>query len=774
MKAIFRNFFFVLKRFRTSSILNILGLSVAFAVFSVTMIQVYYDFSYDRNFKNSNDVYLFSCFWTSDSHREEVSSISESKEMSDKFPEIKNYCLLKNNKNVLFDVRDKDGNVTEITENINKSSLGLLSVFTPEIIIGDARSALTERNKALISESTAHKFFGENNPVGQFIFMHDSITPLTVVAVCKDFPENCTVRNGIFVQIPNEKINDYDYKVYLEVKHEDVTKLVTRLNSKEFDKKNPARSLKDHSKFIAELIPLTKIHLHYPEIGNGNLTGTLSLFAIGLLTLIIAYINFLNFSMAMAPARVRGLNIQKIHGANPLKLKFTIAFEASLFSLLSFLLALLYISFFKESSINEYFPADLSLWNNWTLLSVIGASSILFGAIWGLYPAHYVTSFQPAMALSGSFVLSERSRKLRNSLITIQFISAISLIIISVFIKIQHDYMQNYSWGIQKENIIYLPAKELKTNIKAFGDELKKNPQVVDYTASGSVPGDMSLTWALKDFDGKYVTPVIWPVRSNFLDFFGVKIIEGRNFIETDNSGKPKIIFNQEFLRKYQLKNLVGKEFPFLQNADIVGIAKDINFESLKLPIRPMAFVVLGDSWNEWIFVKIIGENTPATIEYIRKTWEKYSNESFKPKFLDDSLTNLYRNENNLAKLISIFGLVIIIIAIMGVYGLVVFNARYKSKEIALRKVNGASVKEIMLMLNRSVLIQLAIAFVVAVPLAYYIVHRWLEQFAYKVPIYWWVFILAGLLVLAITVIIVSWQSYKAANANPVEAIKNE
>jgi len=774
MKAIFRNFFFVLKRFRTSSILNILGLSVAFAVFSVTMIQVYYDFSYDRNFKNSNDVYLFSCFWTSDSHREEVSSISESKEMSDKFPEIKNYCLLKNNKNVLFDVRDKDGNVTEITENINKSSLGLLSVFTPEIIIGDARSALTERNKALISESTAHKFFGENNPVGQFIFMHDSITPLTVVAVCKDFPENCTVRNGIFVQIPNEKINDYDYKVYLEVKHEDVTKLVTRLNSKEFDKKNPARSLKDHSKFIAELIPLTKIHLHYPEIGNGNLTGTLSLFAIGLLTLIIAYINFLNFSMAMAPARVRGLNIQKIHGANPLKLKFTIAFEASLFSLLSFLLALLYISFFKESSINEYFPADLSLWNNWTLLSVIGASSILFGAIWGLYPAHYVTSFQPAMALSGSFVLSERSRKLRNTLITIQFISAISLIIISVFIKIQHDYMQNYSWGIQKENIIYLPAKELKTNIKAFGDELKKNPQVVDYTASGSVPGDMSLTWALKDFDGKYVTPVIWPVRSNFLDFFGVKIIEGRNFIETDNSGKPKIIFNQEFLRKYQLKNLVGKEFPFLQNADIVGIAKDINFESLKLPIRPMAFVVLGDSWNEWIFVKIIGENTPATIEYIRKTWEKYSNESFKPKFLDDSLTNLYRNENNLAKLISIFGLVIIIIAIMGVYGLVVFNARYKSKEIALRKVNGASVKEIMLMLNRSVLIQLAIAFVVAVPLAYYIVHRWLEQFAYKVPIYWWVFILAGLLVLAITVIIVSWQSYKAANANPVEAIKNE
>src|SRR5665647_90661 len=149
MKAIFRNFFFVLKRFKTSSILNILGLSAAFAVFTVCMIQVHYDFSYDRNLKKSNDIYLFSHFWTSDSHREVVSSISESKEMSDKFPEIKNYCLLTNDKNALFDVRDKDGNVTEITENLCKSSVGLLSVFSPEIIIGDAHSALAERNKAL-------------------------------------------------------------------------------------------------------------------------------------------------------------------------------------------------------------------------------------------------------------------------------------------------------------------------------------------------------------------------------------------------------------------------------------------------------------------------------------------------------------------------------------------------------------------------------------------------------------------------------------------------
>jgi len=168
------------------------------------------------------------------------------------------------------------------------------------------------------------------------------------------------------------------------------------------------------------------------------------------------------------------------------------------------------------------------------------------------------------------------------------------------------------------------------------------------------------------------------------------------------------------------------------------------------------------------------GKDVPGAIGNIKSTWEKYSDEDFNVKFLDASVDKLYKNELNLAKLISMFGLITILIAIMGVYGLVVFNARYKSKEIALRKVNGASVKEIMLILNRSVLIQLAIASAVAVPLAYYIVHRWLEQFAYKTPVYWWVFLLAGLLVVAITVMTVSWQSYKAATANPVDSIKTE
>jgi len=777
MNAIFRNFFFVLKRYRTSSMLNILGLSVAFAVFSVTMIQVNYDFSYDKCFKKSNNIYFFNQVFPNGYSTTMTTPLA--KEMSEVFPEIKSYCLIRFINNETFDVINKNGSKQKFTATINNATVGLLDVFTPEILAGDPRQALTQKGKALISENTAKRFFGNVNPIGKTVFYHFDRTPLTVVAVFRDFPKNSSLSNNIFVYLPDDNIHNSNYKGYFEVLPGDINKLTTKINGKKkygelisqrFNNPKPEYSVK------AEFQTLTDVHFDFLKAaGTGSLTTTLSLLAIGILILIIAYINFLNFSIAMAPVRVRGLNIQKILGANPRKLRCVVVAEGSLFSLLAFIISILIISFLKQSSIYEYFSADLSIQKNWIILTLIGSSSLLLGIIFGIYPARYITTFQPAVALSGSFSLSGKGAGLRNVLITLQFISAITLIIISVFIIIQHEYMKNYEWGMQKENIVFLPTKQLKTNIKTFGEELKKDPRVLDYTASNFIPGEVGMSWG-REFEGKHVSATIWPVQPNFLRFFGVKITDGRDFLNSDSTGtKHGIIFNQQFLKNFSFTQIVGKDFEgFETNFSIVGIAKNVNYSSLKDSIQPMAFAIMGDDQMQWIILKISGKDTPATIKSIKKTWEKYCDEEFDIKFLNKSLDDLYKNESNLAKLISIFGLVIIVIAIMGVYGLVVFNARYKSKEIALRKVNGASVKEIMLMLNRSVIIQLAIAYVVAVPVAYYIVNRWLQQFAYKTPIYWWVFLLAGLLIFAITVITVSWQSYKAATANPVEAIKNE
>jgi len=782
MKAIFHNFFFVLKRFKTSSILNILGLSVAFAVFSITMIKVNYDLSFDRNFKNAKDIYFFSLSFN-DGDGQTTMPTTMANDIKNKFPEVKSFCLVNSHtpSELLVDVINGKGFKQKFTTKVTPVTSGFLDVFTPEILNGSTKDLFAGQGKALISESTAKKLFGNENPLGKTVSYHFSrpfynnqkSNLLTVMAVCKDFPKNCSIENGIYTLLPDDKPECYNYEGYFVVNKKSYGKLLSELNSEKlFGKESWTEMQKSEKKNFVELTQLNKA---YFDFAKGRLATTLSLLAIGILTLIIAYINFLNFSIAISPTRVRGLNIHKIIGASPFKLKLTLASEAVLFSLLSFLLALLYIALLKETVVSDYFSVDMSLEANGLLLGVIGGLALLSGLLFGWYPANYIVSFQPAVALRGSFAMSAKSVHFRDILITIQFIAAVTLIIVAVFIQVQNNFMQHRSWGIQKENIVYLPYNQLKIDMHTFGEELKRDPRILDYTASQFLPGNVGMSWG-RPFEGKNVYAWIWPVQVNFLKFFGVKMIDGRDFQDADSTGiKHAIIFNQNFVSKHQLHNIIGKDYPgFDFMCTVVGVSENINYSSLRDSISPMGFVIMNNHAMNWFFVKLSGTDVPGAIESIKNAWKKYSDEDFNLKFLDESMDKLYKNETNLAKLISIFGLITIIIAIMGVYGLIVFNARYKSKEIALRKVNGASVKEIMLMLNRSVLIQLAIAFVVAVPLAYYIVHRWLDQFAYKTPIFWWVFVLAGVLVFAITVITVSWQSYKAANANPVEAIKNE
>jgi putative ABC transport system permease protein len=379
------------------------------------------------------------------------------------------------------------------------------------------------------------------------------------------------------------------------------------------------------------------------------------------------------------------------------------------------------------------------------------------------------------MALSGSFSQSKGSVFLRNVLITLQFFFAITLIIVAIFIKVQHSYMLNYSWGIQKENIIYLPVYKGDVDVTTLMDELKQNPDVLDYTISPSLPGKVRQNWG-GNINGKQIAFTSWIVKSNFLDFFGIEVIDGRNFIPSDD-GKSRVICNQAFLRKFEYTDIIGAKISNPENAEIVGVIKDVNFESLHFKIQPLCFVTkdyLNSYYRYWLFIKISGNNTIQTLDYIKGTWNKLSNEPFDLNFLNTTMNDLYQHENNLAKLISIFGLIAVIIAVMGVYGLIVFNAKYKQKEIAIRKVNGSTLQEIMLLLNRNVLIQLGIAFVAAIPVAYIVVDKWLESFAYQTAIYWWVFALGGLIILTITLITVSAQSFKSATRNPTEALNSE
>lgn len=785
MNFIVNNFRHLIKRFKTTSFLIIIGLSVAFAVFITVMIQLRYDFGFDRSFKNTEKIFKFSRYTPASGDEWKTMPQQLATEIKDKIPEVDAYCLIGDASSLEVTINsssDKDNPKFNMT--VVETTPGFIDVFSPEIILGDPRPDFTRKDIAVISVKTANKLFGNGNPIGKVLYVktENKQQALTISSVYRDFPKNSSIQNAIYVYMEENTPNNWNYNGYFLFAPNKKEIVENKINTDdimgegtmEFFKKNPDQLTQ------FRLTPLKDMYLYSQGSGNNKRINTsLSLLAIGIIILVIAFINFVNFSIAMAPSRVRNINIHKILGIDKRLLRFVVMLEGVFLAFISFLLALVCLYFIEGTALINTFVSDFNLSANIGLIITSGICIFLVAFLAGIYPARYTTSFNEAFALSGSFTMTPVGVRLRNILITIQFISAIVLISISTFVKLQNDYMQNYDWGLQKENIVYLNIRDRKMDMKTIGEELKRNPDIKDYTLSRFIPGGVGMSWS-RDFEGKFIDYFSsWPVAPNFLDFFGAKLIAGNNFAETtgDSTATEQIIFNQTFLDKNELGyDIIGKKFECFKTGIIRGVISDVNFESLHEPIKPMAFVVLDGnlSYKNYFFIKISANNTPQTIKYIETTWKKFQGGDFNLKFLDKEMDQLYQRENSLAKLIGFFGAISILISIMGIYGLILFNTRYKRKEIAIRKINGSSEWAVVLMLNKSLLTLLIVAFIIASPIAYFFAGRWFENFAYHISAYPWVFIVSGLLVALISVVTVSWQSWRAATANPVDALKNE
>lgn len=775
----FKNFLYVLKSFKTSSVLNILGLSVALTVFIALITQVHYDFSFDRSYENADDIYLVTYYSPYKDDFGVMLSTGRGDDVAAKTPLIQKHTTFGVDRSTYY--VEGAARETAITETETSVKTDFVEMFTPTVIEGDFAKGIAEGNNIALSESTAKRFFGNESAVGKTLIGYYSGRPFTVQAVIKDFPKNSTLQNGVFSFLYENAPSEASYFLFMQVQKEKVAELEKYVNSEEFLGVETIQAMEENPTYKLEfsLTPLTSIHLHFPKLGEGNIYLTLALLGIGVLTLIVAYINFVNFTMALAPARVRTLNIQRILGKDKVNQRLIIATESVLYSLVAFLLALLCVNFMAGSFMNQLFSADLHLENNITLLIVIGGSVLLAGFLIGLYPAKYITDFDITAFLKGSQTSTVRSSGLRSVLITVQFVATIVLLILTAFIKIQYDYMINYSWGIEKDNIVYVSSlNKAKVDYQQLGDEIIKDTRFTDYTASRFAPGSVQMGWG-RHWMNKLVNLKSWPVADNYLDFFGVKVIYGDDFPALNNPEREKAIFNEAFLEKYDftVDEVLGKEFPtFDTTAYVMGIAKDFNFESLLIPIEPMIFVTLssGNGLNDIIFLKLSGTDITGAVDHIKTCWSKFTSEDCEVKFLDATLDSLYRTQSNQGKLVGLFALVTVIIAIMGVYGMMTFNTKYRTSEIAMRKINGAEIRSIILLLNKNILRLLLVGFLIGVPIAYFLVSALLSLFAFHTEIHWWVFALVGLIVLLITVATTSVQTYRAATANPVESLKSE
>ena len=641
----------------------------------------------------------------------------------------------------------------------------------------------------MVPRSLADKLFGEDiSAVGKTLRAEENIWTksaklFTIGAVYKDFPENTQLRNVVYTAIdPDYNINNFsssNWVCYLLLDNPAMADEVADNFNRHFDFKKIY-----HEGEQIRLVPLTDIYyMNETQDGgtfrSGNKEVTALLFGIALLIVIVAAINFTNFSTSLTPLRIKSINTQKVLGSSDTLLRRSLLIEAALISFMAWLVSLVIVWGLDWAEALPFIEADLSLVSNLPIVFLCGIVALVIGWLAGIYPAYYITSFPPALVLKGSFGLSPSGRKLRTTLICVQFVVSIVLIIGACFVQIQNSYMRNFSLGFDKDQVAIVELNETMYNKHhdTYVNRLKENPGIEDVAFAmekvGSKDGYNTNGGNYKGKDFQYFIII---ASSNFLRVMGIPVIEGRDFSKADElSDHVSYIFNRTAMEGLDMQ--VGDAFDSYSSGHLVGFSDDVKFTSLRGGEDNIAFLVGNFGYSlpiSYIRLKA-GSDIHAVVGHIQETMRELDpSYPFNIEFYDEIFNHLYRKEENLRSLVTVFSLLAIIISLVGVFGLVVFETQYRRKEIGIRKVHGASVGEILLMFNKAYLRIVGICFVIAAPIAWQGVRMWLEGFAYKTPIHGWVFLIALLIVTVITLLTVSFQNWKAANENPVNSIKSE
>lgn len=787
MRTILKNFLNVIRRFKMAALLNVLGLSIAFTAFIIIMMQWQYDRTFDHANKYAQTIFRLDVV---DEERGQMAIIS--RPMAEAFIQSSPHIVAgsitdSGTEEMYFHVQEKDDR-RSYQEMSRRVTPEMMDVFDFPMKEGNVH-ALKDPEKVLIPQSMAQKIFSGQSAVGKVLISGDKT--YTVGGVYEDFPQNSSMQNLIYYSLGDENLhswNNWNYSFFIRVdRPENAAGLIDNFK-KHFTV--PEGMGSDFSWEEAgvdlRLEPLTGLHfcgqVLYDSTPKTSRQTLFVLFTIALVIVLIAGINFTNFSTALAPMRIKSINTQKVLGGSQSFIRFALLMEAVIICTLSYLLALLWVFIAKDTTIASLVDVDMSLTNHLSLLLYTLLLAIGLGIGAGLYPAFYMTSFQPALVLKGAFGLSPKGRRLRNGLIGIQYIASFALIIGSIFMYLQNYYMSHTPLGYQKEAVIVTDInRTLQKSYQAFASQLKNYSGIEDVTFAEVLlsSADQYMHWG-RNFHDQQVNYQCLPVDASFLRVLGIQITDGRDFEEGDmKTTYGAYVFNEAARKKYnfQVNDMID-------SARIVGFMPDIKFASFRMEVTPMAFFVWGKNrWGSltedrkyhYAYIKVKSSDLKAAITQVRTTLKSFDPEyPFNVRFFDNVLNDLYGKEQRLSNLITLFSLIAVVISIVGVFGLVVFDSEYRKKEIGVRKVLGSTTGQIIVLFNKTYVRILCVCFLAAVPMAWYGISRWLENFAYKIPMYLWVYAVAFLLIMVITILTVTFQNWRAANENPVHSIKNE
>lgn len=806
MRYLFHNFINTLRHYKASSLLNIIGMAVAFAAFYLILTQVRWGLGYNQKLEDGDRIFLMVI--TSSEALDKQNAyfcrpIAEQLLSSASGVESYGTATFYTGGGTFFYIKDGD-HVRKVRTTEQQFSAGAISLFGFEAEQGKLEE-LSNPNTVAISS----KFARENDlHVGDKLSKSSTGEPVyaEIVAIWKDkFQPNSSPGSiDLLSDIADYSLDnrgEWSYPYFVKLNSPDgveafeqSTKKVMRsyLESLSYEPEEVEQGVEENK---ISLIPLKDVYYrndlyHVRSVcSTGSRSTDLTLLAVAALIIIIALINFINFFFALVPARVKSVNTYKVFGTPRSTLIFNFIMESVGLVGLALLLAVVITVSFAKSSGQEVLSAPIDAASNASIVQLTIAIALLGAVLSSIYPALYITSFQPAMVLKGSFSSSAAGRNLRNVLIGVQFSISMALIICASFVKLQHSYMMNFDMGFDRQ---YLLTGNLPTSVSwwgernaAFEDKLRSNPDIVDLTwADGQIINVSRMGWG-RPYKDKQIDFQCYPVAYNFLDVMGVEMAEGRSFSKSDEQAEHGVmIFNEQARDQYGIVMDASGPGHSDNNAEVVGFCKNFHFRPLQYDSYPFAFYMFGKdhTWRSalrHIYVRTAaGANPGKVMNFIKNTALEISPDTdpdtINIQLFDEELARQYQSEERLSRQISLFTFVAIVLSLMGVFGLVFFETQHRKKEIALRRVLGASVESILLMFCKKYSLIVLICFVIAAPLSWIFIHRYFSNFAYHTTISWWVFALALFIVLAITVVIVVVRSISAANSNPVDSIKTE
>ncbi|TJZ61294.1 FtsX-like permease family protein [Sphingobacterium olei] len=795
------------------SIIKIGGFAFGISICLLIVLFVKHELSYDKFYPDSDQIYRI----VGVANRDNVilkgiaMPAPAGPTLKEEFPAIE--AMGRMLSNPLFGAGSNQLSTHENPENFSDNGFtyvdqSFLDIFSPQAIYGSLAHALDKPNTVVITQSTAKKYF-KRDPTGKIIYLNnDKDRPYTITAVIADVPSNSHLYGFNFFMTlsgidfyPGEQQNwiASNYSTYLKLKKgTDIEPLAKQLTKSYIqDHYVPAilqagmqvNPILSTAKLVLQ--PLAEIHLYSSDIQNykletqkrGDIKTVWVFSGIAGFILLIAAINFINLSTTNATSRAKEVGIRKTIGSNRRALISQFITESLLYSMIS-VFAGIAISFLLLPVFNDLADKTLSIpWNEWYFVPAAIAIALIIGLLSGIYPAIYLSGFKPISVLKGKISSRSGTSTFRNGLVVFQFVTSIILIIGTLIVNQQMTFILSKDVGFNKDQVLVLHGTNtLGSQTRTFKSELGSIPSVNNVTISDYLPvmidgskRNGNTFW----LEGKQIEEAgkggqFWIVDKDYLQTFGLTLIAGRNFNMDVASDSAAVIVNKKMIVELGLKDPIGARITNGTTYTIIGVVDDFIFGSLREEgLQPLCLAIGGS--NSLTSVKISSDNIDLTIKDITAIWDKFSpNQKIQYSFLDEGFAALYNDVRRTQNIFTSFAIIAIFIACLGLFGLAAYTTTQRTKEIGVRKVLGASISAIVKLLSKDFVRLVFVAIVIASPIAWWAMNKWLEDFAYRIDIEWWTFALAGSAAVVVALLTVSWQAIRAALANPVDSLRDE